>query len=762
MSTAGDIDAFEHSVEPSVHETLFNSKKWTYIQDSTSNNGAYSGQIQLNLSSISSQASFVNWQEAVIQLPIKMEITNTGAGSITTATNGSATVDQLIPKNGSWNWIDSVSVVIDGTTVQSNQIHQNVAATFSALTEWTLQDERKLGTTSNFSLDSYEAPQTNCPQSLDNLPTANFMSSTVGEYGLANTFTNGGARERSLFTGVKTAANSLAFDIGGSVANAITVAKPVVYAPAVGTFVSGASSVTIDPTGAFSAASGLNFTTAATITIRAGVDGTTTAGTGIGPPQSFTRLLVPTYSPNPTADHALVQKKTFKYFERMTNKFTVQAGAPFTYTLTNGIANPRKIFLQPVITNMTAGSASLPDVINPFRSPFSTVPCTTSPFVSIKNIQLTVGNVPIWNNPVNFGYDMYVQEMMRSSGVDGGLDDSNKAGLLSQRQWESLYRFIPVDIGLCTTDTAMGTINQGATKQKAYDKFYTASFRNDYIQGRKLRALIKQEADDEALTDKLASMQSEQTARLKDYDYEKVGSRFVRAPKKPVKNPVDESVEKARAETAKRQYIHQSTDTKAAPARPRRSSVEIMMEDKGTDAFIQETRIWDGKREHKSNNLDLKRDADNYVNSYQKKQRGKQFKDNRMSKEEKKIAGQRLYEEMLRAREAEADDDTSSDTDSVKREIAHEEKLRKLNPTIRKNINITIDEFKPTDKRGRANNHLGNLYRMMEGKYAQAVDRQKGESYFKDNAPKPNLTNSSANFATYKADMKGWINGIFI
>ncbi|RLN49923.1 hypothetical protein BBJ28_00015564 [Nothophytophthora sp. Chile5] len=679
MSTAGDIDAFEHSVEPSVHETLFNSKKWTYIQDSTSNNGAYSGQIQLNLSSISSQASFVNWQEAVIQLPIKMEITNTGATSLTTT--AAATVDQLIPKNGSWNWIDSVSVVIDGTTVQSNQIHQNVAATFSALTEWTLQDEKKLGTTSNFSLDSYEAPQTDCPQSLDNLPTVNFMSSTVGEYGLANTYTNGGARERSLFTGVKTAANSLAFDIGGSVANAITVAKPVVYTPAVGAFavgasmytahyiatvrladicdyfkkcpasknvkgfiylnynssatsittnasgpiappiiasmatnmlygntcpvlynlVSGASNVTIDPAGAFSAASGLAFNAAGTITIRAGVDGTTTAGTGIGPSQPFTRLLVPTYAPNPSADHALVQKKTFKYFERMTNKFTVQAGAPFTYTLTNGIANPRKIFLQPVITNMTAGSAQYPDAINPFRSPFSTVPCTTSPFVAIKNLQLTVGNVPIWNNLVNFGYDMYVQEMMRSSGIDGGLDDSNKAGLLSQRQWESLYRFIPVDIG---------------------------------------------------------------------------------------------------------------------------------------------------------HNLDLKRDADQYVNSYQKKQRGQKFKDNRMSKEEKDIAKQRLYEEMIRAREAEADDDTSSDTDSVKREIAHEKKLKESNAHFRSEYTNTIDDFTRLSRSA--------LYKMIKGRYKADVDARMGEGYFNDNFKQPKGNATRARMIDYKANLKGILDGIFI
>ncbi|KAL8001155.1 hypothetical protein Plhal703r1_c19g0085381 [Plasmopara halstedii] len=36
---------------------------------------------------------------------------------------------------------------------------------------------------------------------------------------------------------------------------------------------------------------------------------------------------------------------------------------------------------------------------------------------------------------------------MSKSGVDGGLDDVTSAGLLSQRQWESLYRFVAVDIG---------------------------------------------------------------------------------------------------------------------------------------------------------------------------------------------------------------------------------------------------------------------------------------------------------------------------
>ncbi|OQS03717.1 hypothetical protein THRCLA_21095 [Thraustotheca clavata] len=100
MSTASDISAFEHSVEPTLVETLFRDKKWTYIQDSTSNTGQYSGQIQFNLSTISSQAAFVNWEGAVVEIPIKLQILNgsTSAVPFVTATQVQATIDQLVPK----------------------------------------------------------------------------------------------------------------------------------------------------------------------------------------------------------------------------------------------------------------------------------------------------------------------------------------------------------------------------------------------------------------------------------------------------------------------------------------------------------------------------------------------------------------------------------------------------------------------------------------------------------------------------------------
>ncbi|KAF4047486.1 hypothetical protein GN244_ATG00040 [Phytophthora infestans] len=447
MSSASDISAFEHSVEPAPAETLFRDKKWTYIQDLTSNTGQYAGQIQFNLSTISSQAAFVNWEEAVIELPVKLQILNGGAVSITST--AACTIDQLVPKAGAWQFIDSVQV-IDGTTVQTNQVsHQMQASCF-------VDQER-------------------------------------------------GATTTALAGGLALPAS------------------------------------------------------ATTLSITADVNGTPTAETGITPSQTFSRLLAPNYSPKSQRQSCI--------------------GASFTWTVSNGIANPKRLIMQPVITNITAG-ATVSDMINPFRSPFSTVPATTSPFAALKNLQITVGNHPIWNNPVRFGYDLFVQEMSKS-GCDGGLDDVVSAGLLSQRQWELLYRFVAVDIGcrLPSEDGASksiivsgtsncnyaltiyyhvlfkadldnivmsGFFSDNQTKQKAYDRYYNAMAKSDFAQGKKPKALIQNESLDDASADSLANLFQQVMAKNR--------------PKGPPEIIKGEAHEAPKASKKKHTYVPQSTD----------------------------------------------------------------------------------------------------------------------------------------------------------------------------------------------------------
>ncbi|KAE8901842.1 hypothetical protein PF003_g14043 [Phytophthora fragariae] len=276
----------------------------------------------------------------------------------------------------------------------------------------------------------------------------------------------------------------------------------------------------------------------------------------------------------------------------MTNKFVVGSNSSFTVTLTNGIANPKKLIMMSVITNATAGDGTgAADSINPFRSPLSTVPATCSPFVSLKNLQ-----------------------EMSESGIDGGLDDTTNKGLLSQQLWESLYRSVAIDVGrrlpsedgaskpivvsgtnnanypitvyyhflrdaVATVDTSMGT--------KAYDQFYNQRARSDFVHRRKLRAMIAQESADESLNDKLAQLYTGAVGKAPEYGYDKELKMVQMAKPEVVKGPTIEIPNSP------------ASATPATTRRPRRSSMEIFLEDQATNKFIHDTRqeLWE--RKHK-------------------------------------------------------------------------------------------------------------------------------------------------------------------
>lgn len=53
MASESDKVVFDESIEEQDNVNLFESKKWTYITDSTSANGQFSGQIQFDLNTLS-------------------------------------------------------------------------------------------------------------------------------------------------------------------------------------------------------------------------------------------------------------------------------------------------------------------------------------------------------------------------------------------------------------------------------------------------------------------------------------------------------------------------------------------------------------------------------------------------------------------------------------------------------------------------------------------------------------------------------------
>ena len=173
------------------------------------------------------------------------------------------------------------------------------------------------------------------------------------------------------------------------------------------------------------------------------LSGVATDLTAAQPQISYGRLVCPYFVANPTVDSALSMKKTFRYLERNITTFDVSAGANTTITLSPGIANPKRVLLFPYFT----GSSTVSNLVsNPLLSVVDTCPATTSPFAALKDLQILVGNVPMFQNPVSMDWDLFGQEVAQL-GLDGGLDSQCGSGLLSQQMWDRLYRFYTCDVG---------------------------------------------------------------------------------------------------------------------------------------------------------------------------------------------------------------------------------------------------------------------------------------------------------------------------
>ncbi|GMF19196.1 unnamed protein product [Phytophthora lilii] len=97
-----------------------------------------------------------------------------------------------------------------------------------------------------------------------------------------------------------------------------------------------------------------------------------------------------------------------------------------------------------------------------------------------------------------------------------------------------------------------------------------------------------------------------------------------------------------------------------------------------------------------------------------------------------------------------------SDDEETKEEIKEEKILRGLNAGIKKVYTDDINSYK--------SQFAANLYESIRHRFGDAVEQRKGKDYFEDNAPKPPKKHKMKRDAMnqYKAELKGWLDGIFI
>lgn len=154
MSSDSDKFVFQNALEEQDNSALFQAKRWTYVTDSSSANGQFSGQLQFDLNTLSSQNQWTDLSQGLIQFPVKITIKNNGTNALTSS------VRSACIKNGFHQFIDSVQITLGGASVQSSQIYTNIDTSFKILTEWSQDELRKWGPSLGIALDDYSAIDT--------------------------------------------------------------------------------------------------------------------------------------------------------------------------------------------------------------------------------------------------------------------------------------------------------------------------------------------------------------------------------------------------------------------------------------------------------------------------------------------------------------------------------------------------------------------------------------------------------------------------
>jgi len=506
MSSSADQVVFQESIASQDHSGLFSDKKYTYITDTSSNNGNFSGQLSFDLNTLSSQQNWTDLSEAYIQFPVKLSIKTNTAITAHNINQFSATI-----KNGFHHFVDSVQITIGGSTVQSSQIYNNIDTTYKMMTEWSKDEFEKFGPSLGLSLDDYALADDSAITTytgLDNATIANLSPAYKG-VALNDIKRNPGYKGRCnmLNNNASTTNSGSAYSILGSnlstlgkgqaifqPSGSISANKEVFALHAIGTIrlkdisdfckkaplmkgmkgfiyvnynsaktVYGIDDGAIDLSGAPVSSSiygrcmpgSLNNTntvagTTPNLTFTAEISGTLTGditNSGAVISMSNARLYAPYYNALPEIDRVLTTKKTFRYNESFVTTFNIGADGSHSGTLSPGIVNPNRVILYPYIYGTASATAGLTAMqANPLLSPWDTAPSTTSPFSALKNLQITVAGKQIFQSPVNMDYEQFLQEVSKG-GLDGSMnEETTNSSLLNQRNWDQLYRFYTADL----------------------------------------------------------------------------------------------------------------------------------------------------------------------------------------------------------------------------------------------------------------------------------------------------------------------------
>ena len=184
---------------------------------------------------------------------------------------------------------------------------------------------------------------------------------------------------------------------------------------------------------------------AGTFDVEYNIATTTNPAAASNPLLTSCRLVVPAYTMSADIEAKYLTSspiKTIVYDDLYQYTVpTVLTGASFNAILTNGILNPQKLIIIPFVNGASNGATAFDE----FRSPFDTAPATTGPLVSISSFQVQVSGKSMFDHPVNYDFEEFLQEVSKS-GINGGMTTGLAAGLISRKAFQNGYRYYVCDL----------------------------------------------------------------------------------------------------------------------------------------------------------------------------------------------------------------------------------------------------------------------------------------------------------------------------
>jgi len=180
---------------------------------------------------------------------------------------------------------------------------------------------------------------------------------------------------------------------------------------------------------------------------RVTITGSTTQNSGI----TNCRLYVPLYTMAPEYERNYITMSPTKevvYKDIYNYTFEVASAGTFNQLLTNGISAPKALVIIPMVSGRNAGATNHTSTyaIPPYQSPYATEPATTSPYCSITNFNVQVSGVNIFSQNELYDFSNWLDELSRINSVNGGQTTGLSSGLLSEFDFQSIYRYYVVDL----------------------------------------------------------------------------------------------------------------------------------------------------------------------------------------------------------------------------------------------------------------------------------------------------------------------------